>query len=182
MALGDLFGGFISDIASGLYSELPTEVTGAFADVPLATEPDVTFQPFTVTSGGIGSVTGGPTGTTYDLSPQQQEISNMLMNEAQFRLGGDPRGTLESQFAGLDVMDLGQQMMGQTPFGLSQQQQAAQQAFGLGGQFMGAAAQQPADLNLLRGQFAGQVGGMLGQQPSPAIGQFGQQALGMGAA
>jgi len=96
MALGDLFGGFISDIASGLYSELPAEVTGAFADVPQATEPDVTFQPFTVTSGGIGSVTGGPSGTTYDLSPQQQEISNILMNEAQFRLGGDPRGALES--------------------------------------------------------------------------------------
>ena len=233
MALGDLFGGFISDIASGLYSELPTEVTGAFADVPQATEPDVTFQPFTVTSGGIGSVTGGTSGTTYDLSPQQQEISNMLMNEAQFRLGGDPRGTLESQFAGLDVMDLGQQMIGTSPFGLSQQQQAAQQAFGLGGQFMGAAAQQPADLNLLRGMFAQQAAGALGggqpgiptpiqpyqkpvgdpfagtalagtggirgapgdvspdtlmvtspmgQQPSPAIGQFGQQALGMGAA
>ena len=47
---------------------------------------------------------------------------------------------------------------------------------------MGAAEMQPADINLLRGQFAGQVGGMLGQQPSPAIGQFGQQALGMGAA
>lgn len=233
MALGDLFGGFISDIASGLYSELPTEVTGAFADVPQATEPDVTFQPFTVTSGGIGSVTGGTSGTTYDLSPQQQEISNMLMNEAQFRLGGDPRGTLESQFAGLDVMNLGQQMIGTSPFGLSQQQQAAQQAFGLGGQFMGAAAQQPADLNLLRGMFAQQAAGALGggqpgiptpiqpyqkpvgdpfagtalagtggirgapgdvspdtlmvtspmgQQPSPAIGQFGQQALGMGAA
>jgi hypothetical protein len=182
MALGDLFGGFISDIASGLYSELPAEVTGAFADVPQATEPDVTFQPFTVTSGGIGSVRGGPSGTTYDLSPQQQEISNILMNEAQFRLGGDPRGVLESQFAGLDVMGLGQQMIGTSPFGLSQQQQAAQQAFGLGGQFMGAAAQQPADLNLLRGQFAGQVGGMLNQQPSPAIGQFGQQALSMGAA
>ena len=85
-------------------------------------------------------------------------------------------------FIGTDVMDLGQQMMGQAPFGLAQQQQAAQQAFGLGGQFMGAAGMQPADINLLRGQFAGQVGGMLGQQPSPGIGQFGQQALGMGAA
>ena len=68
------------------------------------------------------------------------------------------------------------------PYGEAQRQQAAQQAFGLGGQFMGSAAQQPADLNLLRGQFAGQVGGMLGQQPSPAIGQFGQQALGLGMA
>jgi len=68
------------------------------------------------------------------------------------------------------------------PYGEYQRQQAAQQAFGLGGQFMGAAEMQPADINLLRGQFAGQVGGMLGQQPSPAIGQFGQQALGLGMA
>ena len=104
------------------------------------------------------------------------------MREAQFRIGGAPPGAFESMFTGAEVMDLGRQMMGQAPFGLPQQQQAAEQAFGLGGQFMGAAAQQPADINLLRGQFAGQVGGMLGQQPSPAIGQFGQQALGMGAA
>ena len=182
MSLGSMIGSAVNDIASGLYGKIPEEITAAFGAVPQVTEPDVTFQPFTVTSGGIGTVKGGPSGTTYDLSPQQQELSNILMNAAQFRLGGDPRGTLESQFAGLDLMGVGQQMMGTSPFGLSQQQQAAQQAFGLGGQFMGAAAQQPADLNLLRGQFAGQVGGMLGQQPSPAIGQFGQQALGMGAA
>ena len=182
MAIGNLFGGFISDIASGLYSELPEEVTEAFGDVPQATAPDVTFQPFTVTSGGIGSVTGGPSGTTYTLSGQQQALQDALMREAQYRIGGEPIGTLQSQFAGADLIDLGRGMIGTSPYGLSQQQQAAQQAFGLGGQFMGAAAQQPADINLMRGQFAGQVGGMLGQQPRPAIGQFGQQALSMGAA
>ena len=32
MAIGNLFGGFISDIASGLYNELPPEVTKAFGD------------------------------------------------------------------------------------------------------------------------------------------------------
>jgi hypothetical protein len=45
---------------------------------------------------------------------------------------------------------------------------------------MGAAGMQPADINLLRGQFAGQVGGLLGQQPSAGVGQLGQQALGLG--
>ena len=92
-----------------------------------------------------------------DLSMQEQFIQDMLQGQAE-----------TAMFTG--------------PYGEAQRQQAAQQAFGLGGQFMGAAGTQPADLNLLRGQFAGQVGGMLGQQPSPAIGQFGQQALGMGAA
>ena len=91
------------------------------------------------------------------LSPNEQFIQNMLMGQAE-------QGLFEG------------------PYGELQRQQAAQQAFGLGGQFMGAAGAQPADINLLRGQFAGQVGGMLGQQPSPGIGQFGQQALGMGAA
>ena len=128
------------------------------------------FQPFTVTS-TTGSQFGvrpptidpetglatGDTDVTMDLSIQEQFIQDMLQGQAETAL-----------FTG--------------PYGEAQRQQAAQQAFGLGGQFMGAAGMQPADINLLRGQFAGQVGGMLGQQPSPAIGQFGQQALGMGAA
>ena len=155
MAIGNLFGGFISDIASGLYGELPPEVTKAFGDVPQATAPDVTFQPFTVTSGGIGSVTGGPSGTTYALSGQQQALQDALMREAQYRIGGEPIGTLQSQFAGADLIDLGRGMIGTSPYGLSQQQQAAQQAFGLGGQFMGAAAQQPADIQALRQQYGG---------------------------
>ena len=152
MAIGNLFGGFISDIAGGLYEELPEEVTKAFGPVPTATAPDVTFQPFTVTS-GLGTTTAGPSGTQYQLSPQQQAIQNALMREAQYRIGGSPIGALESMFAGADVMDLGQQMMGQTPFGLTQQQQAAQQAFGLGGQFMGAAGQRPEDVEALRQQY-----------------------------
>ena len=99
----------------------------------------------------------GGSSAQLDLSMQEQFIQDMLQGQAE-----------TAMFTG--------------PYGEAQRQQAAQQAFGLGGQFMGAAGTQPADLNLLRGQFAGQVGGMLGQQPSPAIGQFGQQALGMGAA
>ena len=124
-------------------------------------------DPFAGTSlAGTGGVRGsqqtpvpgfGGSSAQLDLSMQEQFIQDMLQGQAETAL-----------FTG--------------PYGEAQRQQAAQQAFGLGGQFMGAAGTQPADLNLLRGQFAGQVGNMLGQQPSPAIGQFGQQALGMGAA
>jgi len=126
------------------------------------------FRPFTVTTatGGqfgvtpqvdptTGVVTG--LGTTMGLSPAEQQLQQTLMGQAATGLGA-------------------------TPFGQQMGQQAATSAFGLGSQFMGAAGQQPFDLNLLRGQFAGQVGGLLGQQPSPAIGQFGQQALSMGQA
>ena len=115
------------------------------------------FQPFTVTTATGGQFAATPSGVTMDLPISEQFIQDMLQGQAESALFTDP-------------------------YGAAQRQQAAQQAFGLGGQFMGAAAQQPADINLLRGQFAGQVGGMLGQQPSPAIGQFGQQALSMGAA
>ena len=99
----------------------------------------------------------GGSSAQLDLSMQEQFIQNMLQGQAE-----------DALFT--------------SPYGEAQRQQAAQQAFGLGGQFMGAAGTQPADLNMLRGQFAGQVGGMLGQQPNPAIGQFGQQALGLGMA
>jgi hypothetical protein len=53
------------------------------------------------------------------------------------------------------------------PYGEYQRQQAAQQAFGLGGQFMGAAAQQPSDLNLLRGMFTQQAASALGGGVAP---------------
>jgi hypothetical protein len=174
--LSDLIGGAVTGL-------IPSEVSGIFeTPLPQITPPDITFQPFTVTS-GLGGVSAGPSGTAYTLSAQQQAIQDALMGSALGRFQQpQPAGALTSAAAGQQAMALGQQALGATPFGVGQQQAAAQQAFGLGGQFMGAAGQQPADINLLRGQFAGQVGGLLGQQPSPAIGQFGQQALGMGQA
>jgi hypothetical protein len=181
MALGDLFGGFIGDIATELYGEVPLEVTQAFDPVTEATTPDVTFQPFTVTS-GTGSVTGGPTGTTYNLSGQQQAIQDALMGQALSQFNQGVVGVPSSEAAGLAAMGAGRSLLSQPTFGLPSTEAAAQQAFGAGSQFLGAAGQQPADINSLRGQFANQVGGLLGQQPSPAIGQFGQQALSMGQA
>jgi hypothetical protein len=121
-------------------------------------------------------------GTTMGLSTAEQQLQRELMAQAQSRLATGTVGAPSSQTGGLRLMGAGRRMFEQDPFGLAQQQAAATQAFGAGGEFMTAAGAQPADINLLRGQFAGQVGGLLSQQPSPAIGQFGQQALGMGQA
>jgi hypothetical protein len=151
-----------------------TDETGVTQEIPGAAQLAAEslglsqFRPFTVTTatGGqfgvtpqvdpnTGVVTG--LGTTMGLSPAEQQLQQTLMGQATTAIGA-------------------------TPFGQQMGQQAATSAFGLGGQFMGAAGQQPSDLNLLRGMFAGQVGGLLGQQPSPAIGQFGQRALGLGMA
>jgi len=71
------------------------------------------------------------------LSPQEEVMQDMLQQQAESTMLGGP-------------------------FGAFQRQQAAQQAFGLGGQFMGAAAQQPSDLNLLRGMFTQQAASALG--------------------
>ena len=145
--LSDLLGG----VAADLYGEIPQEIKGLYTTpLPEITAPDITFQPFTVTS-GFGGVTAGPSGTAYTLSAQQQAIQDALMGSALGRFQqGQPAGALTSAAAGQQAMALGQQALGATPFGMGQQQAAAQQAFGLGGQFMGQAgmpmAQREADV------------------------------------
>jgi hypothetical protein len=162
------------------------------------------FKPFGVTSNlaNIGTTAEG--GVNLSLSQPQQRLQNQLLSGAQAAastLGGayDPRvgqiggaaygqaqqqlgqvGALDPSIAaqrgavgGLFGQTLGQ--MGQ-PTGFEGVTQA-----GLGGaQAQLGRAGQPADINQLRGQFAGQVGGMLAQAPSAQIGQLGQQALGLG--
>ena len=141
------------------------------------------FRPFTVTTGTGGALTTTPEGGLgVALSPQEQAISQQLMGQAGQMFGQPVAGQPQLTQAGLGALGAGQQLMGQPTFGMAPTQAASQQAFGLGGQFMGAAGMQPADINLLRGQFAGQVGGLMGQQPSAGIGALGQQALGLGGA
>jgi len=141
------------------------------------------FRPFTVTTGTGGALTTTPEGGLgVSLSPQEQAIYQQLMGQAGQIFGQPVAGQAQLTQAGLGALGAGQQLMGQPTFGMAPTQAAAQQAFGLGGQFMGAAGAQPADINLLRGQFAGAVGGLMGQQPSAAVGQLGQQALGLGGA
>jgi hypothetical protein len=75
--------GFISDILGDITSGLIPEKIESLYTTPLPeiTAPDITFQPFTVTA-GAGSVTGGPSGTTYTLSPEQKAIQDQLFGGA----------------------------------------------------------------------------------------------------
>lgn len=140
------------------------------------------FRPFTVTTGTGSQFTTTPEGGVgVALSAPETAIQGQLLGQAGQMFGQPVLGQPQLQQAGLGALGAGQQLMGQPTFGMMPTQAAAQQAFGLGGQFMGAAGAQPADINLLRGQFAGEVGGLLGQQPSAGVEQLAQQALGMGA-
>jgi len=136
MALGFL-GNIIGDVASSLYSNMPENIKNLYTtEVPDVVAPDITFQPFTVT-GPTGTITGGPTGTTYALGGTGQQIQSALESEALSRFGTAPTGTTTLGGAGTEAIAAGRAALGATPFGLSGQQQAAQQAFGLGQQFMG---------------------------------------------
>ncbi len=70
---------FLSDLLEGL---IPDNMENIFKEeLPQVSTPDITFQPFTVTS-GQGSVTGGPGGTQYNLNSQQQAMANKLFGGA----------------------------------------------------------------------------------------------------
>lgn len=142
----------------------------------------VRFKPFTVTgTTGGASTSYDPQGnlqTQYNLNPQGQAVQQAGLGGAAQFLGQagyiDPtlaaqRGTL-GQFFGAQAQQLGQ------PTGI---EGLTSQAIAGGQQRIGQ-AMQPTDINLLRGQFAGQVGGLLGQQPSAALGNLSQTAYGMG--
>ena len=75
--------GFISDILGDITTGLiPSEVTSVYeTPLPQITAPDVSFQPFTVTS-SVGGVTGGPSGTTLSLSPEQLAMQQQLFGGA----------------------------------------------------------------------------------------------------
>jgi len=139
-------------------------------------QPTPGFDPYRSQKTSVDPFAGTPLAGTAGVRGQQTPVPGFGGSTAQLNLG------MQEQFIQDMLQGQAETALFTGPYGEAQRQQAAQQAFGLGGQFMGAAAQQPADLNLLRGQFAGQVGGMLNQQPSPAIGQFGQQALNLGMA
>ena len=161
-----LAGGLLSNEAYQNLQDIGEQANLAAQGIAQENLEQTQFQPFTVTSATGGSfgvtptidpetglVSGSTASTT--LGAQEQAIQNMLMGQAQNTLGGSIYG----------------QQAGRT---------AAEQAYGLGDQFMQSAQMQPADINQLRGMFAGQVSGQLNQQPYAAIGQLGQQALGLG--
>ena len=176
-------GGLLTGEAYQRLGEIGEQARREAGDLARTQLQQTQFQPFTVTTGTGGALTTTPEGGLgVSLSPQEQAISQQLMGQAGQIFGQPVAGQAQLTQAGLGALGAGQQLMGQPTFGIAPTQAAAQQAFGLGGQFMGAAGAQPADINLLRGQFAGAVGGLMGQQPSAAVGQLGQQALGLGGA
>ena len=176
-------GGLLTGEAYQRLGEIGEQARREAGDLARTQLQQTQFQPFTVTTGTGGALTTTPEGGLgVSLSPQEQAISQQLMGQAGQIFGQPVAGQAQLTQAGLGALGAGQQLMGQPTFGMAPTQAAAQQAFGLGGQFMGAAGAQPADINLLRGQFAGAVGGLMGQQPSAAVGQLGQQALGLGGA
>ena len=139
--LSDLLGG----VALDLYDEIPTQIKAiydptveGYEALPEISAPDITFQPFTVT-GPTGTIAGGPTGTSYSLGGTGQQLQSALESAALSRFGATPVGAGQLGTAGQQLLGVGQQQLGVSPFGLAGQQQAAQQAFGLGGQFMGQA-------------------------------------------
>ena len=122
------------------------------------------------------SITEERLSTTMELSPEELAIQSGLLGRAGRMFGPTP-GAAQLQQAGLGALGRGQQLMATPTFGIDPTRAAAEQAFGLGGRFMTAAEGQPADINLLRGQFAGQIPGLLTQEPSAGVGTLGQQAL-----
>jgi hypothetical protein len=134
--LADLLG----SVAEDLYENIPSEVKSVYT-TPLTqiAAPDIGFKGFTVTGPtGITKV-GKKGGTTYSLDPTSEAIQTALETQALSRFGETPAGAEQLGAAGGQLLGLGQQQLGVSPFGLAGQQAAAQQAFGLGGQFMGQA-------------------------------------------
>jgi len=129
--------GFLSDIVEGL---VPSTIEDIFkAEIPALPTPDIAFKPFTVSgpTGRIQATRAG--GTQYTLDPTSAALQSALETQALSRFGATPVGAGQLGTAGQQLLGVGQQQLGVSPFGLAGQQQAAQQAFGLGGQFMGQA-------------------------------------------
>lgn len=183
---GGLFGNLLGLIGSNYLGNQQQSAFGrtiqGYGNLADQLQSQVQFKPFTVTGTTGGVSTGydaqGNLQTQYGLGPQGQAIQQAGLGGAQQFLGQaggiDPtlaaqRGTL-GQFFGSQAQQLGQ------PTGI---EGLTGQALA-GGQQRIAQAGQPTDINLLRGQFAGQVGGYLGQQPSAALGDLSQTAYGMG--
>jgi len=168
------------------------------------------FQPYTVTSatGGQFGMTQDPTTGqfTYNmaLSPEEQKLATDLQTGAQ---GLIPQATTRTTaFDPLQAAALSQASTALTGAGQQDLAMALQRA-GVGNLFSQQLGQigQPTGLEGLTsaaltegqqriagagpnqqlmglsGQFAGQVAGQLGQQPSAAVGNLAQQALGLGA-
>ncbi len=115
---------------------VPDTISNIFdTELPKATAPDITFKPFTVTGPSGTTTTTADGSTTYDLSAQQEAMRQQLFGGAS-SFYGQALSPLSYGTPGAAAMTQGQQMLGQTPYGLGGVKSASGQAFGLGSQFM----------------------------------------------
>ena len=71
---------FLTDLLEGL---IPDDMENIFKEaLPQVTTPDMTFKPFTVTSGTGNISTGADGSTSYNLSSEQQAMANRLFGGA----------------------------------------------------------------------------------------------------
>jgi hypothetical protein len=140
------------------------------------------FQPFGLTTGTGSSFGYDPeTGqATITMSGPERTAQALGLNRYNKLMQMDPEGA--GRMVGLAdaLATRGEGTLYSRPVGMSDLRLASEATFGMGEEFREAARYQPSDINFLRGQFSDQVSGLLSQQPSAAIGQLGQQALGLG--
>jgi len=113
--------GFLSDVVEAF---VPSTIENLYTeDLPQATAPDVSFKPFTV-SGPTGSVSAGPTGTTYTLGGSGQQLQSALESSALSRFNTTPAGVGQLGTAAGQAMGVGGQFMGQVgmPMGAREQE------------------------------------------------------------
>jgi hypothetical protein len=63
-------------------ADIPQQVRGGVTDVAGMASPYTQFKPFTVTTGSGASTTLGPEGLSMQMSPEQQQFSSMLQQQA----------------------------------------------------------------------------------------------------
>jgi hypothetical protein len=113
--------GFLSDIVEAF---VPSNIEKLYTEeIPQATAPDISFKPFTV-SGPTGSVSAGPTGTTYTLGGSGQQLQSALESSALSRFNTTPAGVGQLGTAAGQAMGVGGQFMGQIgmPMGAREQE------------------------------------------------------------
>ena len=141
------------------------------------------FQPFGLTT-GTGSTFGYDPQTGYatiGISPPEQTAQALGLNRYNELMQMDPEGAGRMVGLGNTLATQGESQLAIDPAGMSDLKSASEATFDMGDLFRTKAQYEPSDINLMRFQFADQVPGLLSQQPSAAIGQLGQQALGLGA-
>jgi hypothetical protein len=109
---------WLSDLLGGATTGLiPSEITNIYnTPLPQVTAPDISFQPFGVTTSGLGGVSTTATGgTAFNLSPEQKALQNQLFGQAGTMLGQVPTAGASLGTAGQNLLNLGQQAYGQTP-------------------------------------------------------------------